>query len=277
VRFNNGQVVNVGINIYQVTTLAPETEYTWAVQAVKGDVLSPWSANAFFTTLPTIIEVPMNFTVSDITYESAVLSWDGVEGATGYEVRVGDTASVVVEELTYALTALDPETEYVCSVRTMKDNKVSEWATVTFITLPLPPVGIPENLVATDITCYSAVLSWNAVERATGYRVSINGREFSVNDPTYTVIALHPETEYAWTVRALEGTRLGDWASGVSLTTTAEPTIVFTVPYSTNFYGEYFGPGTSNFTLTFRTNSPLSNVGVGGLEMVSPPVDMRPS
>jgi hypothetical protein len=137
---NDGTMLIAGSNYYHVENLTPNTEYSWAVQAVKGDVASPWSTRSTFFTGSQILplDVPANLTVTDLTFESAILRWDAVAEAIGYEVMLGDTP-FSVETPMFAATALAPLTQYTWTVRALAADRTSEWAPpATFTTLEEP-------------------------------------------------------------------------------------------------------------------------------------------
>lgn len=142
VRINDEDAVPVTSTSYDAENLAAERNYVWSVQAVRGDEVGPWSDNAMFTTEVAPLEIPSNLAAGDITYTSATLSWDAVRGATGYEVRLGEGDPVAVTETTYSLTLLDISAEHTWSVRTIKDDRQSEWAEdATFSTTEIEPIA----------------------------------------------------------------------------------------------------------------------------------------
>ncbi len=76
VSIDNGDAVAVTEASYNVTELTPETAYTWKVQAVKGEIVSEWSAGpGFTTTARTPTPAPTDLTVGDVAATVATLSW----------------------------------------------------------------------------------------------------------------------------------------------------------------------------------------------------------
>lgn len=67
------------------------------------------------------------------------------------------------------------------------------------------PLSIPSNLASSDVTATSAVLSWDAVENASSYKVKIGSNEYDANTNSYSATGLEAETEYKWSVKALAG------------------------------------------------------------------------
>jgi hypothetical protein len=286
VRINGAAPVAASSNSYRATGLTPETDYTWAVVSLKGEVRSTWSEDATFRTLePTIVPIgtPENLVAIDVTFTSAVVGWDAVADATGYMVRLGDAEPVAVEELTYTFAELTPQTAYMWTVCALRGDEVGEWAPeATFTTKALPAVVVPANLTTTDITFESATLGWDAVDGATGYEVSINdGAPIAVTDITFALTGLAPETGYTWTVRTVEGERMSAWAAAVSFTTLPEPAVepeVFTHALATS-YGDWFGIGGHNFLIELFQFDYLFDMWDGYhfyMDMASPAVDMSP-
>lgn len=87
------------------------------------------------------LPVPTNLSASDITHNSATLTWSSVENAIGYKVKTGDTEHTVSAN-TFLATDLDASTVYSWSVRSLGDGTVyasSEYAvSETFETASIP-------------------------------------------------------------------------------------------------------------------------------------------
>ena len=118
---------------YELTHLGSSTDYELQVQAVCGEEeVSEWSNTVAFTTLP-LCEAPTNLAVSDITSNSAVVTWESE--ATSFDIEVnGDMTEDVTSP--YTLSNLDPATDYTVKVRTnCGDDVYSVWMTVNFTTM----------------------------------------------------------------------------------------------------------------------------------------------
>jgi hypothetical protein len=77
---------------------------------------------------------PQNLRADDITPTAATLSWDAVEGATGYEVVVGSNRALPVDGVSHEVERLIPGTEYTWKVRATRGTNNGQWATGTFQT-----------------------------------------------------------------------------------------------------------------------------------------------
>ena len=72
-----------------------------------------------------------NITAKSITWDSITLTWDGVEGASFYQIEVdGSKFCDILETNAFTKRGLLPETEHTFRVRAMRGNKVSEWSDV---------------------------------------------------------------------------------------------------------------------------------------------------
>lgn len=78
----------------------------------------------------------------------------------------------------------------------------------------------PAGLKVGTLTATTAELSWNAVDGAESYNVSIDdGDPVSVTTASYTASGLTAETDYTWKVQAVHGSVVSDWTSGPGFTT----------------------------------------------------------
>ena len=142
---------------YEITGLIENTDYELQVQPVCGEEeVGEWSNSVIFHTLH-LCEAPTNVVVSEVTTNSAVVTWESE--ATSFDIEVnGD----VTEDVTspYTLNDLDPGTAYSVRVRAnCGETGYSNWTNViTFATdceaYDLPyEYGIDEDLGA-DLDCW---------------------------------------------------------------------------------------------------------------------------
>lgn len=117
---------------YAISGLTPETTYEVEVQAVCGgqDGSSEW-AQTTFTTLPSCV-APARLTITDITTNSAVVTWTG--SANSYNLKVNDQTYNNVTS-PYTLSGLTPNTEYTVEVQSVcSASSTSTWSTSVFWT-----------------------------------------------------------------------------------------------------------------------------------------------
>ncbi len=114
---------------------------------------------------------PSGLTVSNIGARSVELSWTENGEATawqiGYQVVGGTEQYVEVSTNPYTLTGLTPDTDY--EVRVQSKCSDTEYSTftsfVSFTTEVACPA--PTNFAVSDITAFSANVSWNALSNVT--------------------------------------------------------------------------------------------------------------
>ncbi|XP_020919319.1 tenascin-N isoform X2 [Sus scrofa] len=194
--------------------LRPGVEYTVHVWAQKGDRESRKAD----TTAPTDIDSPKNLVTTQVTENTATVSWDPVQAVIDrYLVRYtsadGDTREVPVgkEQSSTVLTGLRPGVEYTVHVWAQKGDRESRKADTTAPT----DIDSPKNLVTTQVTENTATVSWDPVQAVIDrYLVrytSADGdtREVPVGkEQSSTVLTgLRPGMEYTVHVWAQKGDR----------------------------------------------------------------------
>ncbi|MBK7338418.1 MAG: T9SS type A sorting domain-containing protein [Saprospirales bacterium] len=159
--------------------------YQFKVKAkCDGSISSPYSAWSFFVTgngsgggtggggggTGGACDTPTGLTVSDITANSAVITWNAVTGAQGYELQVEDDENtpafnweVIVTGTQATVTGLSPNGNYQVKVKTKCDggnNSVdSDW--VFFSTTTTTSTFSPAQLAPNQGNSFSAYLSPN--------------------------------------------------------------------------------------------------------------------
>lgn len=167
------------------------------------------------------------------------VSWSAVENASGYAVSTdGATWSESQTEADFEYTGLTPDTEYTVRVKAVGDGDKyldSDAAEVKFTTLeegeePQLPEQLAPPVPVSQANVYNAMISWEAVENASGYSVSTDGGETwsdTITGLYYNYGGLTPETEYSVWVKALgDGSEYEDSEPAVITFTTqkaAEP------------------------------------------------------
>ncbi|MCX5750231.1 MAG: fibronectin type III domain-containing protein [Candidatus Saganbacteria bacterium] len=175
--------------VYSLTGLVPGSGYYLRVRAKKTGVTpTNWTAGEVLATpydFRTDLLVP---TVFDINMKSAMVSWEAVQGASGYEVKVyaNDGVTLITTVPTSGVdsisgkpftwlkipSVLSANTTYKAEVSASLsgiNTVVSEKASFTTLNAPLAPKG----LTIFDINMKSAMVSWEAAEGADNYLVTI--------------------------------------------------------------------------------------------------------
>uniref|UniRef100_A0A7N8XY33 Collagen, type XIV, alpha 1a n=1 Tax=Mastacembelus armatus TaxID=205130 RepID=A0A7N8XY33_9TELE len=186
--------------------LIPQTEYIVTVYAVYGEETSdPITRQE--TTLP--LSPPSNLQFSDITHNSAHISWDpALQGVKGYRITWAKTDGPVTEQVevgpvsSYDLSGLTSLMEYSVAIFALYNEGQSEPLTDGFTTTPVPG---PLNLRSSDVSTDSFKVSWDrSADDIDFYRLS--WAPFTGGDTEevilsgiydrYTLTRLNPSTEY---------------------------------------------------------------------------------
>lgn len=110
----------------------------------------------------------------NLRVENSTLTWDNVENATGYRVKInGQEFTVPVNE--YPNVPVARNSVQVLPLNTTDTSYYGEWSDVYTYTILQAP---------TNVTYNSNEISWNHVTYASGYIVKVNSEEFTVTTGT---------------------------------------------------------------------------------------------
>ncbi|XP_047624216.1 tenascin isoform X8 [Phacochoerus africanus] len=192
--------------------LLPGVEYLVSVIAVKGfEESEPVSG-----TLTTALDGPSGLVTANITDSEALAMWQPAIAPVDHYVisYTGDrvpeiTRTVSGNTVEYALTNLEPATEYTLRIFAEKGPQKSSTITTKFTT-DLDP---PRDLTATEVQSETALLTWRPPRASvTGYllvyeSVDSTLKEVVVGPETtsYSLSGLSPSTHYTARIQALNG------------------------------------------------------------------------
>ncbi|XP_054623333.1 tenascin-N isoform X2 [Dunckerocampus dactyliophorus] len=144
---------------HTIVGLYPGTEYLIAVQAIKGTS----EGNPSSVTGSTDIDAPTNLVTTQVTEDTATVSWDRVQAQIdGYMLTYTSDAGSSVEipvgrDMTsYRLVGLKPGVVYTVYIWALKRDKVSRKSSTEAET----DIDAPRDLQALDVTMDSATLTW---------------------------------------------------------------------------------------------------------------------
>lgn len=133
-------------------------------------------------------------TISDVDDTSATISWSSVDLADTYLVEIfreggwpeEETNSKEYKDITtLTVDSLQPETNYAVIVRAKRGSYISEWAYESFTTTATPYTKKkPGNLVASNVQSTAFDASWDAVEEANQYEVTLTKNTFDSTNTT---------------------------------------------------------------------------------------------
>ena len=221
----DGSTVN-----YTDTTAASGTTYTYTVRAYNKDTMSDWNSTK---SLMRISDTTLTG-ASNITYGVQV-KWSKVTGATGYIVyrkgagkgwaRIADIKSG--STVSYTDKTAASSTTYTYTVRAYNGNTMGDWHSAK----SLMRISDTTLTGASNIT-YGVQVKWSRVTGATGYivyRKSGSGSWGRIADiksgstVSYIDKTAASGTTYTYTVRAYNGSTMGDWHSAKSVKRLSDP------------------------------------------------------
>ena len=215
---------------YTDTTAASGTTYTYTVRAYNKDTMSDWNSTK---SLMRISDTTLTG-ASNIT-SGVQVKWSQVTGATGYIVyrkgagkgwaRIADIKSG--STVSYTDTTAASGTTYTYTVRAYNGSTMGDWHSAK----PLMRLSDTTVSGASNIT-YGVQVKWSRVTGATGYivyRKSASGSWGRIADiksgstVSYTDTTAASGTTYTYTVRAYNGSTMGDWHSAKSVKRLSDP------------------------------------------------------
>lgn len=164
-----------------------------------------------------VLSTPEGFAASDITPNSATITWDEDADAEGYEYQIDDGAWVEVLVAEAELTGLTYSTTYKIRVKAIGDGESfvdsPESEEYSFTTAALIVLDAPADLTATEVGENDVTVTWSAVANAAGYEVADGETTDTVTAETltYQFTTLDVNTEYTFSVKAVgDGVTYGD-------------------------------------------------------------------
>ncbi|XP_005721364.1 tenascin-N isoform X2 [Pundamilia nyererei] len=144
---------------HTIVGLYPGTEYVISVQAIKGNN----GGKASSVTGATDIDAPTNLVTTEVTEDTATVSWDqaqaGIEGyMLSYTSAEGSSSDISVarDSTSYRLIGLRPGVLHNVYIWAYKGDKVSGKSSTEAET----NIDSPKDLRAVDVTLDSASLTW---------------------------------------------------------------------------------------------------------------------
>ena len=221
----DGSTVN-----YTDTTAASGTTYTYTVRAYNKDTMSDWNSTK---SLMRISDTTLTG-ASNIT-SGVQVKWSRVTGATGYIVyrkgagkgwgRIADIKSG--STVSYTDTTAASGTTYTYTVRAYNGSTMGDWHSAK------SQMRLSDTTVSGASNITSGVqVKWSRVTGATGYIVYRKGAGKgwgriadikSGSTVSYTDTTAASGTTYTYTVRAYNGSTMGDWHSAKSVKRLSDP------------------------------------------------------
>jgi fibronectin type 3 domain-containing protein len=247
------------------------------VTALIGATASP--AGAAAAPLP-----PSGLTATAVSANEVLLTWDPVDGATGYEIYWGDAFYseyvASTSQTSYRHTPLAPGTTYGYAVRTVTRKGTSQLS--AFVQVTTPPEA-PTLLQAEVIKADQVRLSWQPGSGALSYaitEVAADGTERPATvlemEPRTAVVQTVAETHYVLRVRGVNGTLLSlDYATVEITTPPREPSVIEHDSPSPVPAGDSVLTFSVVGMLTFQPTYGTLDVSIDGGPVATAPVDQK--
>lgn len=202
-----------------LTGLNPGTTYGLSAKARNRS----GTETAFCTQVngTTLALPPDNITVTPAK-TSIEVSWDSVQGATGYDVEADGEVTYNGMSTVYVDGGLSPNTQHTYRVRVRNKGGTGNWSSlIAASTLPDPP-AVPGNIQSVPSQS-EITLSWDAIAHADGYDVLADGEIVDNGaDTTFIHRGLDPDTQHTYRVRAKNPGGESEWS---------QPVTEITLPY----------------------------------------------
>ena len=208
-------------NPFTATGLLSNTDYTFYVRADCGGNPSSWTGPHSFTTLIPACAAPGSLNASNITHESAELTWVENGTAASWDIEIilsggSQTMNPTASGLgtpSFNISGLVDNSSYEFFVRADCGGTLSSWTgPYEFTTLNAPVCDEPSDIVAANITSSSADINWTENGSATEWELEVVNTgvtpsgapsHSNINQIPYTVTALSPDTDYAVYLRSV--------------------------------------------------------------------------
>ncbi|XP_077118915.1 uncharacterized protein LOC143774986 [Ranitomeya variabilis] len=201
---------------YLIQGLHADTEYTVTINPIFIDIEGPVVTAKALTLASSSVQ---SLKASAVSISAAVISWNAVQGATGYRLAWGPTPEFIGRDrprqlalnstlTSFELKNLVHNTEYVISLYVLFGSAVGPGISTTVRTSPL---GYVSNFKVTGYTSTSISLAWSSTTGATEYKVSWNpatsdtpiSHYLAPNIRSYHITNLQSNTRYIVNVQAV--------------------------------------------------------------------------
>ncbi|XP_034743900.1 tenascin-N isoform X1 [Etheostoma cragini] len=200
---------------HTIVGLFPGTEYQISVQAIKGTTEGKPSS----VTGATDIDAPNNLVTTEVTEDTATVSWDRVQAEIegymlSYTSAEGSSTDIPVgrDSTLYRLVGLKPGVLHTVYIWAFKGDKVSSKSSTEAET----ELDAPTNILARDETESSFRVSWDPTQaEIDGYTLTYSSSQGSSEEipvgsdsTSYMLTGLRPGVPYTVYIWAIKGSKV---------------------------------------------------------------------
>lgn len=211
-------------------SFTPTSDYT-----DNGNVTGYRSGTLVWGIEPVLFDIPpypMNVAAAPAD-EAITLSWQPVEGATGYDVEADGRLTENISGTSFKHDWLRPGTRHTYKVRARAGSKTSIWSsTLSLKTTGEQALPAPANVRANPAET-AVTVSWSKLAEAiTGYEIEVDGAIIDAGMQTsYVHGGLVSGSQHTYKVRAKDGATRGAWSTTVKANTKFVPAGKFDVTF----------------------------------------------
>lgn len=224
-------------------------------------------------------DFPTNQKVTNISDNTALLSWDVMIGAVSYtvyyrELPSGTWMSITTSSNFYTANNLNPSTDYEFYVETTCNSLTSPTPSSTIPFTTLPQCDPPLSFNLTSVTASSAVINWSGDVGATSYTFlyRIVGtsiwNSLTTTSATVTLNPLQACTDYEYVVEGTCNVGQSSGLTNINTFTTANPMATWVVPANSIF--ECSNPIDLSSTITGATGGQWSGGNISSTGVLDP-------
>ena len=216
--------------------IASISEYTGTKQDVKNQVK--------FNAAPNRAR-PTNLQVTDITYNSATISWEGEGSRWNVQYRKAGASewlsTIGTPSKSETLYPLAPETQYQVRVQIYEGSVTEDGWRYAYFTTP-EQYPRPTDLAVSEITANTALLKWTENSGATSWQIELDGAttyEIS-GEPDFLLEGLSANADHTVKVRSIidkSADIYSNWSDSEEFHTpevNPVPTDIVVTPYATS-------------------------------------------
>jgi hypothetical protein len=218
----NGEIVTTSSTQYTWSDLESSQKLSVIVRGHGGECPGPYSSRVTIPAFSNPCETVPNATAVRTNATTGTISWEAVEGATGYEIWSEDsTYETTTNEYTWS--DLISSQKLSAIVRTKGNNCISPFSDRVAIPAFSNPCETVPTVTAIRTDATTGTISWEAIEGATGYEVWSEGTTYEATDNEYTWSDLESSKRRSALVRTTGNNCISPYSDRVTIPAFSNP------------------------------------------------------